>query len=95
MILIKAQEDKIQEIKERLNNTTEGKWIAHIPEDECDDPTIMTNDEVYICQTTYDTLSSTTNHKVIEDTIFIANAKEDIRYLIELIKDKKREKSLF
>ena len=75
----------IYQIEEELNATTKGNWIAHLPKSSSDDPTIYTEDDIYIAQTSYDTLSDTTKHNVIEDTIFIANSKEYISFLLKLV----------
>lgn len=84
---------RIKEIEERLSNTTSGIWRATgIPydceSDENDDPCIVTDDNIYIAQTVYDMQSLTTYHNVNEDTIFIANSKSDIEFLLNFIKSK-------
>jgi hypothetical protein len=86
MHLTKEEWDKINEIEKQLAKTTEGKWITFgLPYDECDDPGVSTEDGVYICQTIYDTLSGTEEHNIEADTRFIANAKDNIDYLLKLI----------
>ncbi len=78
--------NRLKEIEARVNNTTQGKWLAlNIPFNRTDDPEIVTEDGTYIAQTVYDMQSTTTKHKINEDTLFIANAKEDILFLIEEI----------
>lgn len=79
---------KIEEIKQRLNATTKGKWLTeNIPYDGIEDPVIITEDGEYIAQTAYDMQGASTNHNVDEDTIFIAHAKEDIQYLLDFIEN--------
>lgn len=76
---------RIEEIKERLEKTTPGKWIARrIPYEGQEDPWIVTEDGTYICQTVYDMQSETQDHNVDADTEFIAHAKEDIDFLLRL-----------
>lgn len=80
--------EKIKSIKGRLNATTPGKWIAHdVPytEDVAEAPSVYTEQGMFICAATYDNLSHTTDHNVTEDTIFIANAKEDIEFLLQTV----------
>lgn len=83
--------DKIKEIRTRLDSITEGEWIAHnIPydaENSDDDPYIETEEGIYIAQTVYDQQSSTQKHNINADTVFIANAKNDIEFLLNLIQD--------
>lgn len=73
--------DRLQEIKQRLDNVTSGVWRAEYEpgEDIC-----IVSDGVYICQTSYDQLSHTLQHNVAADAKFIAHAKEDIKYLLSL-----------
>lgn len=79
---------RIEEIKERLSKTTKGKWkTSGLPYDyDCgDDACVLTDNDMYICATVVDNLCLTEKHNVDEDTIFIANAKEDIQFLLNLI----------
>lgn len=83
-----AKLKRIKEIEDRLNKTTSGKWIAKdIPYDGHEDPCIVTEKGTYIAQTVYDMQSITEKHNVDEDTLFIAHAKDDIKFLLNLIKD--------
>jgi len=81
--------DAIEEIKTRLNNTTNGDWFYNgLPYDVGNnDPMIVTNNGTYIAQTVYDGQSNTEEHNINADTIFIANAKNDIEYLLQLVED--------
>jgi len=93
MNLSEEQKLKLKEIKKRLNATTPGYWEREcdkIYEDFDDDPTIVSDKGNYICQTTYDFQSCTMEHNVEEDTVFIANAKNDIEYLLGIINKPKR-----
>jgi len=88
MNLSEEQKLKLKEIKKRLNATTPGYWEREcdkIYEDFDDDPTIISDKGLYICQTTYDFQSPTMEHNVEEDTVFITNAKNDIEYLLNII----------
>lgn len=77
---------KIEEIRKRVNCTTKGNWHAeNVPYNGIDDPIIVTEYGCYVAQTVYDMQSVTTNHEVDEDTVFIANAKQDILYLLSII----------
>lgn len=87
--------NRLIEIEKRLNATTSGSWRvgkkfdgeSYLPYDECDDPIIENEDGIYICQTVYDMQSFTQEHNINEDTEFIAHAKSDIEFLLNLIKD--------
>ena len=74
--------DRIYQIEDRLNATTKGNW-KHIYNY---DHYIETEDEEYIAQTTYDDLSTSKNHNVVEDSEFIANSKQDIEFLLRLVR---------
>jgi hypothetical protein len=76
---------RLKQIENRLNAITTGKWIYEAG-DDTEDHFISTSDGTYIAQTTYDTLSYSQQHNVSEDSIFIANAPEDIAYLLKLVK---------
>ena len=87
-------EERLREIKERLQATTPGAWEAAYAEDEkfspdCprEDPCIMTEDGRFIAQTTYDQLSNTCRPTMYADAEFIAHAKEDISYLMQMLED--------
>lgn len=75
---------RIEEIEKRLINTTSGKWRkTNDDEDVC----IVNDEDLYICQLSYDGLSRTMEHNIKGDSDFICNAKDDIAYLLKLIKD--------
>ncbi len=77
----------VKDIEERLNATTIGKWVAGgLPYNDCDDPWIETEYGDYVAQTVYDMQSCTQKHNIEEDTIFIAKAKDDIKYLLDIIR---------
>lgn len=79
-------EQKIQEIKERLQATTPGAWRIWKPGDDYfgdDTPTVESENGQYIAQTSYDGLSHTVRDTMTADAEFIAHAKEDISYLLE------------
>lgn len=85
-------QQRIHEIKERLQATTPGVWKTCYAEDECfspdcpeEDPCIESVSGQFIAQTTYDTLSTTCRPTMYADAEFIAHAKEDIRFLLELL----------
>lgn len=85
-------QQRIYKIKERLQATTPGVWKVCYAEDEqflpdCpeEDPCIENENGQFIAQTTYDTLSTTCRPTMYADTEFIAHAKEDIRFLLELL----------
>jgi len=82
-------EQRIQEIKARLQATTPGAWKVQFARDErfdveCpeDDPIIEAESGQYIAQITYDQLSYTCRPTMYADAEFIAHAKEDIAYLL-------------
>ena len=79
-------DQRIREIKERLQATTPGAWRVWKPDEDCfgdNDPVVETESGQYIAQTSYDGLSHTVRGTVIADAEFIAHAKEDIAYLLE------------
>lgn len=83
-------EQRLREIKARLQSTTPGVWEVCFAEDEkfrpdCpeEDPCVCTNSGQFIAQTTYDTLSTTCRPTMYADAVFIAHAKEDIAFLLE------------
>ena len=84
--------DRLQEIEHRLNATTPGKWYIIWAEDDCEDTCIISDlqneygEDTYICQTSYEGLGNTQKHNVNEDAEFIAHAKGDIEYLLNIIK---------
>lgn len=85
--------ERITEITQRLLATTPGEWYALYEEcqpgrcpDMVDDPTIyVKGSEQYIAQTAYDHLSFSQRDTMFADAEFIAHAKEDIIYLLQLI----------
>lgn len=86
-------ETRIQEIIERLQATTPGAWEVCFaknekfdPEFPKEDPCIFSKNGQFIAQTTYDTLSTTCRPTMYADAMFIAHAKEDISYLLSLLK---------
>ena len=81
-------EQKIQEIRERLQATTPGAWKIWEPDDDYfgdDSSTVVTGCGQYIAQTSYDGLSHTIRKTMAADAAFIAHAKEDITYLLDQI----------
>ena len=79
-------DQRIREIKERLQATTPGAWRVWKPNDDYfgdDTPTVETESGQYIAQTGYDGLSYTVRETMSADAEFIAHAKEDIAYLLE------------
>lgn len=83
-------EQRIQKIRERLQATTPGAWEVCFAEGEkfdpeCPkrDPSIFSENDQFVAQTTYDTLSETCRPTMYADAVFIAHAKEDISYLLE------------
>jgi len=88
---------RLNDIRERLQKTTKGKWKAYLTENEhcilCEQ---APNEEVWIAECSYDNQSISMNHNVKDDTIFIANAKCDIEYLlnyIEALEGRTKDKS--
>lgn len=79
-------DQRIREIKERLQATTPGAWRVWKPDEDCfgdNDPVVETESGKYIAQTSYDGLSRTVRDTAISDAEFIAHAKEDVAYLLE------------
>lgn len=81
---------RIREIKERLQAITPGAWKVCFAEGEkfdpgCpkDDPSIFSENDQFVAQTTYDRLSETCRPTMYADAVFIAHAKEDISYLLK------------
>jgi len=84
-------DQRIGEIKERLQATTPGAWIVWEPGDDYlgdDTPIVETGGGQYVAQTGYDGLSHTVRETMAADAEFIAHAKEDIAYLLSLVKIK-------
>lgn len=86
-------ENRILEIKERLQATTPGAWWVCFAEGEkfdpeCPkhDPAIFSENDQFVAQTTYDTLLETCRPTMYADAEFIAHAKEDVAYLLEQLK---------
>ena len=82
-------EQRIQEIRERLQATTPGAWRMCEPDADyfgSDDPVVETENGQYVAQTSYDGLSYTVRETTTADAEFIAHAKEDVAYLLSLIK---------
>lgn len=83
-------EQRIREIKERLQATTPGAWRIWEPDDDYlgdDAPVIETDSGQYIAQTGYDGLGYTVRETMAADAEFIAHAKEDIQFLLDLLND--------
>lgn len=72
---------RINEIKRRLLATTPGSWGV-VEQDDDGDWIVSGEDGVYIAQTSYDGLSTTTRETCEADAVFIAHAKEDVAYLL-------------
>lgn len=84
-------DQRIREIKERLQATTPGAWRVWEPGDDYlgdDTPIVETDGGQYVAQTGYDGLSHTVRETMAADAEFIAHAKEDIAYLLSLVKIK-------
>ncbi len=84
-------DQRIGEIKERLQATTPGAWRVWEPGDDYlgdDTPIVETDGGQYVAQTGYDGLSHTVRETMAADAEFIAHAKEDIAYLLSLVKIK-------
>jgi len=84
-------DQRIREIKERLQATTPGAWRVWEPGDDYlgdDTPIVETGGGQYVAQTGYDGLSHTVRETMAADAEFIAHAKEDIAYLLSLVKIK-------
>ena len=85
---------RIREIEEILQATTPGVWRACFADGErfrpdCpeEDPCIESESGQFIAQTTYDTLSTTCRPTMYADAEFIAHAKEDVAFLLSLLKN--------
>lgn len=92
--------DRLQEIRERAEKATKGPWIA--PSWEVDDepilmplvmpawkPHMKTEDgEEYECEGCNDCLDSEGRSA---DPYFVASAREDIPYLLQLVTEQQRE----
>ena len=78
-------DDRIAEIKSRLQAITPGTWLIRESDDddfEDADPTVVTVEGLYIAQTSYDGLSYTIRPTMHADAEFIAHAKDDIEFLL-------------
>lgn len=91
---------RFEEIEQRLNSITAPKWklnkgYNYNPDDDdykygyrcLDDISIITDDGVYIAQTSYDNQGWSSMHNVKKDSEFIAHAPEDIAFLLDLIRN--------
>ena len=79
-------EDRISEIKGRLQATTPGIWKVFEPDGDYlgdDGPSVVTEDGQYIAQTSYDGLSFSARETAANDAEFIAYAKQDIAWLVQ------------
>lgn len=79
-------QQRIHEIKERLQATTPGVWKVWVEDDDYfgdDDPCVTTESGTYVAQTSYDGLSNTCRPTMYADAEFIAHAKEDIMFLLK------------
>lgn len=79
-----ADEERLKEIKERLQATTPGVWKVWQPDDDYfgdDSPTVVNESGKYIAQTSYDGLND--RETMTADAEFIAHAKDDILFLLE------------
>lgn len=72
---------RISEIRKRLLATTPGSWGV-VEQDDDGDWIVGNKNGAYIAQTSYDGLSTTTRETCEADAVFIAHAKEDIKYLL-------------
>ena len=83
-------EQRIREIKERLQATTPGTWKACFATDErfdpdCPEEDLYVENELgqFVAMTTYDIQSTTCRPTMYADTEFIAHAKDDIAWLLK------------
>ena len=78
---------RLDEIKERLRKTTEGKWILETngKKDSEYQASVRANHGYYICELNQFTLGGE------HDGIFIAHAKRDIKYLMRLVEELQAE----
>jgi hypothetical protein len=79
---------RLQEIEDILNVVTEGEWVTDIKSYQYpdDDPVVTTANGAYIAQTVYDGQSSTQEHNVVADTLFIAASKTIVSELLIEVK---------
>lgn len=80
-------EDRLREIQERLQATTPGEWKLWEPDEDYfgdGSPTIVTQFGEYIAQTDYD--GAHDRDSIVADAEFIAHAKADMLFLLELLK---------
>jgi hypothetical protein len=71
-------QNKLEEIKARINNATPGPWVFH-PADECDDWIIYNSEFTFVKQDDSGVPVSK------EDGALIANAPSDLTYLLALV----------
>ena len=77
--------EQLRRMVEARERATKGPVVIEgVPYcDGSDDPTVLTVDGTYICQTVYDHQSLTTDHAVDEDTLFIAGCfNTDLRSIL-------------
>ncbi len=65
---------RLEDIKERLNAATEGKWVS-------DGDSVLTNDKNVICDLRETSFMLNENNS--NDSNFIAHSKDDIQYLLD------------
>jgi hypothetical protein len=79
---------RIQEIRSRLYAATPGNWVPYgIPYSDSveDELGVISESGEFICATIHSGQTFSREHNVEADSLFIANAKSDIAYLLRAV----------
>lgn len=91
----RIDKERIDKIQQVLDKTTPGEWKIEGNEkgepltgyQRSHDIVIESEYGIYIAQTTKNNLPYTERHNIEADSTFIANAKSDIQFLLNIIND--------
>jgi hypothetical protein len=99
--LTRAEREKIQQIQNQLDRTTPGDWMVQghekgetsisyqqsIVSEESPNLIIESEYGMFIAETAHRGLPYTERHNIEQDTVFIANAKNNMQFLLNVIND--------
>lgn len=98
--MTRAERERIQQIQNELDRTTPGEWKIKgyekgetsvnyqqsIVKSESPNLTIESEYGIFIAETVHRGLPHTEHHNIEQDTVFIANSKSNMQFLLDIIK---------
>lgn len=97
--MTRVEREKVQQIQKQLDQATPGDWLIQNHEKgetsisyqqsiiSSESPNLIIESEygIFIAETAHKGLPYTELHNIEQDTVFIANAKSNIQFLLDMI----------